>query len=181
MRESTIQTDGVFGRLVLLWGVLGVTLLLGQALIRLTPIALAPWAGEGLSPWQMGVCVVWVGINAYAEGYRAFQLRYCPRVVARGFYVARYGRWWEQALAPVFCMSFFGATRKGLAVAWCLLLGIVLIVIVVHQLPQPWRGIIDAGVVVGLGWGVVCLWFELFRHWRGGSPWPGDLPEERRP
>ena len=28
-----------------------------------------------------------------------------------------------------------------------------MLVFVVHQLGQPWRGILDAGVVVGLTWG----------------------------
>ena len=56
----------------------------------------------------------------------------------------------------------------------------VIIVVVVHQFPQPWRGIVDAGVVVGLGWGVVCLWREIIRHWRQGTPWPSDLPHHRR-
>ena len=38
-----------------------------------------------------------------------------------------------------------------------LLVSIVGIVLVVRRLPQPYRGIIDVGVVFGLGWGLVAL------------------------
>ena len=112
-------------RLVILWGLIGVTCLLGQALIRLTPIAVDPWMSGSMGAMQMALYVAWVAINAYAEGYRAFQLRFCPRVVARAFFVAREGRWWEKVLAPLFCMSFFGASRRGLTLAWGLLICIV--------------------------------------------------------
>ena len=36
---------------------------------------------------------------------------------------------------------------------------IVLLILGVRQLPQPWRGIVDAGVLLGLGWGLVSVWF----------------------
>jgi hypothetical protein len=40
-------------------------------------------------------------------------------------------------------------------------LAIVGLVLLVGMLPQPWRGIVDAGVVVGLGWGIVALAVEF--------------------
>ena len=37
--------------------------------------------------------------------------------------------------------------------------GIVGLIVLIRKLDQPWRGIVDAGVVVGLGWGLVAtLW-----------------------
>ena len=59
--------------------------------------------------------------------------------------------------APLFAMGFFHATRATKITAYVLTLAIVVLVILVHRLDQPWRGIIDAGVVVGLGWGVLSL------------------------
>ena len=35
--------------------------------------------------------------------------------------------------------------------------GIIVLVLLMRFLPQPWRGIIDAGVVMGLSWGLVAL------------------------
>ena len=42
-------------------------------------------------------------------------------------------------------------------VTYLLTVMIVVLVIVFHMLDQPWRGILDAGVVVGLSWGIVTL------------------------
>ena len=50
-----------------------------------------------------------------------------------------------------------GWSRRTKITAYALTFGIVVLVILVHRLDQPWRGIIDAGVVVGLGWGVLSL------------------------
>jgi hypothetical protein len=51
-------------------------------------------------------------------------------------------------------------------------------VVLVSQLPQPWRGIVDAGVVVGLVWGmtsVVChLISQVYGFSRNVDP---ELPE----
>jgi hypothetical protein len=73
-------------------------------------------------------------------------------------------------------MSFFGASRRGLTLAWGLLICIVALVLLVHQLGQPWRGIVDGGVVVGLAWGAIFLWVQLGRWWSTGAPPPSDLP-----
>ena len=37
------------------------------------------------------------------------------------------------------------------------------LVALVRRLDQPWRGIIDAGVVVGLAWGLAALWIFTAR------------------
>ena len=54
---------------------------------------------------------------------------------------------------------------------------LLLLVIVVHQLPQPWRGIVDAGVVLGLAWGLVSFLVLSARALRAGV-YPVD-PEVR--
>src|SRR5690606_4264468 len=97
---------------IVAWGVGGVLLLLGQAIWRLTPIALDAIHG-GLTAGQIALCGAWIVVNGYAEGYRAFQLRFSPRVVARAVHLARHPRPLHVALAPLFCMSFFHATPRG--------------------------------------------------------------------
>jgi hypothetical protein len=52
-------------------------------------------------------------------------------------------------------MSLIGAARKDQMRARVLLVTIVTLILAVRLLPQPWRGIVDGGVVVGLGWGVI--------------------------
>jgi hypothetical protein len=57
-------------------------------------------------------------------------------------------------------MGFFRATRKPLLFAWVGTSLIVLLVVILHRSPQPWRGIIDAGVVAGLSWGLVSFLYS---------------------
>jgi ascorbate-specific PTS system EIIC-type component UlaA len=38
-----------------------------------------------------------------------------------------------------------------------LTVGIVTLVLAVRRIAQPWRGIIDLGVVLGLTWGIVSI------------------------
>ncbi|MYA76383.1 MAG: hypothetical protein F4Y17_01955 [Gemmatimonadetes bacterium] len=33
----------------------------------------------------------------------------------------------------------------------------MILIFLIRYLPQPWRGIVDAGVVVGLTWGLVSM------------------------
>jgi hypothetical protein len=54
-------------------------------------------------------------------------------------------------------MGFFHATRRRLITSFALTAGIVALVLAVRVLPQPWRGIVDTGVVVGLAWGLLSL------------------------
>lgn len=150
---------------VVLWGVGGVTLLLGQALVRLTPIALEPLITGTLSATQWAIYIGWVLFSAYTEGYRAFQLGFAPRVVRRAFELAASPRPLFVLLAPAYCMTLFSAPRLRMAISWTVTIMVIIAVVVVRQLDQPWRGIIDGGVVVGLGWGVVCLMRELVRHY----------------
>ena len=159
-----------------MWGVVGVLVLLAQALLRLTPLALEA-IGSGLNPVQWIVLGAWVVINAHAEGYRGFHRRFSPRVVARARYLAAHPRPLRVALAPLFCMSLFGASGRGMMVARGILVGVVGLVILVRQLDQPWRGIVDAGVVVGLGLGALSIVYFVLLALRG-RPMPvgPDLP-----
>lgn len=166
-----------WGRVAAVWGVLGVLLILGQALGRLGPLALEAMCGE-LSSAQWAVLIGWVVAMAYGEGYRGFHRRFSPRVVARAAHLARHPTLVRGLFAPFFCTSLFGASRRGVIVARVLVVSITAIVVMVKQLPQPWRGIIDAGVVVGLGLGSLSVVYFAVRALFGfASPVPPDLPE----
>jgi hypothetical protein len=174
---TTIKPSGPVEFLVYGWGALGVVGLLLQAVVRLTPHALQPLTTGSLSPLQTAVYVAWVAFSAYAEGYRSFQGRFSPRVVARASYLAKNRSPLSVALAPLFCMAFFHATRRALISAWTVTVLVVAAVLIVHRMPQPWRGIVDGGVVVALSWGIMALLMQFVRVLRGGLPSvPNEVP-----
>jgi len=136
------------------WGTLGFFALLFEALYRLGPIAWEAMSSPMLAWWHWGSLVLWVAIMAYSEGYRGFQKRFSPRFAARAMLLADSPTLARGLLAPLFCMGLFHATRRVLIVSWGIVVGVVLLIILIRQLDQPWRGIVDAGVVVGLAWGL---------------------------
>lgn len=163
-----------------LWGIAGVLLLLVQAVYRLTPYALDAIA-HPLTTLQLVVLVGWVAINAYAEGYRGFHRMFSPRVVARAQALDA-SQPLLVVLAAFYCMGLLHATRKRLVVSWCLTLGIIGIVIIVRLLAQPWRGIVDAGVVVGLALGTISILYFVILAFAGRAlPVSPDLPARQGP
>ncbi len=144
------------------WGLVGVCFLLGYAIYRLYPRAIEAM-GDGLSVFQWAVLVVFGGFMLVAEGYRGFQQKFSPRTAARVRYLRDRPDLLRTILAPLFCMGYFHATKKTRITSICLTLGIFLLVVLVSFCPQPWRGIIDFGVVLGLGYGLVSLLIFTFR------------------
>ena len=132
-----------------IWGVLGVVALLAYSLFRLWPCAVGTFEVP-LTWYHWAALVVYVVFMAYSEGYRGFQQAFSPRVVARAKYLSQNPRPLHVALAPLFCMGYFYATRRRLIVVYVLTIFIVLLIVLIRLLDQPWRGIIDAGVLVGL-------------------------------
>ena len=147
----------ILGALLAGWGVFGVLALLAKALIGLTPIAVEALTSGDLAWWHWLIAALWVAFMAYSEGYKGFQKRFSPFVAARALELRDRPSWLRGLLAPAFCMGLFQATRRRLMLSWGILIAVTLLVVVVRLLDQPWRGIVDAGVVVGLGWGAASL------------------------
>lgn len=139
-----------------LWGVVGVVALLGFAVYRVTPFA-AELLKIQLTIWQIIVLIGWCVIMVYSEGYKAFGQQFAPRVVARAQYLSRKATWRRIILAPLFCIGYFGAPKKRIIVSTALFVGIVVLIVTISFFSQPWRGIVDAGVVLGLVWGIYYL------------------------
>jgi hypothetical protein len=143
------------------WAILGVLILLGQGLAKLVPVAGQAVFGP-LSFGERTVLWLFVAANFYLEGYRGFQLRFVPRVVSRAHHLATTPRprTWTLLLAPLFAMGYFHAKRRALVSAWIVSALIVLAIVAVRHLPHPWRGIVDAGVVAGLGYGTLVFVYQ---------------------
>ena len=153
-------------RLAVAWAITGFCLLLGFALWRLAGRALEAFSYP--FAWQHWL-VLWTFalFMAYSEGYRGFQLKFSPRFADRVAMLRNSGTPLQCLLAPLFAMGYFSAPRRVVLTAWLLSIMIVCLVLALRLVPQPWRGIADAGVVVGLGWGLlVSLWltFERLRQ-----------------
>jgi hypothetical protein len=160
------------------WGVLGFAAILVRAIWSLTPLALEPILDGSLSTFHGGLYLLWVGFMAYSEGYRGFHKKVAPRVAVRAMYAATHRHPLRMALAPFFCMGLFHATRKRLIVSWCILVGVISLVVLVRHLDQPWRGIVDGGVVVGLLWGLLAILWYFVRSLMGYPPAvPAEVPE----
>lgn len=165
------------GLLAQVWGVVGVVGLLGSAVVRLTPYAVEALQSP-LTGLQWAALVAYVAFMAHAEGYKGFQKQFSPRVVVRARWLRDHATPLQALLAPAFCMGLFHATRKRLIVSWAITLMVVVLVVLVKLLDQPWRGIVDAGVVVGLGWGLIAMAAWQVAQWRGRTlPVPPDVPE----
>jgi hypothetical protein len=160
-----------------LWGVFGVAAFLGMAVWRVSAYVLE-LRHYGLSPLQWGILIVFTVYMVYAEGIKGFYRRFAPRVVARACYLRENSRPFLTLFAPVFCMGYIHSTLRRRLTSFGVTGGIALLVVGVRHVPQPWRGIIDCGVVVGLFVGVLSvLWFGARAMFAGETPEvPLDLP-----
>ena len=169
--------------LIATWGVMGVIALCGRAVWSLTPIALEPWQKDQLAGWQIGIYLFWLLFNIYGEGWRGFHKAFSPRTVGRAFFLGENPTILRILFAPVIAMGLFQATRKRVIVSWSLFLAILIVVVLIRLLPQPWRGIIDGGVVAGLGLGILSLIYFTLRTILGKPvhfklDFPGEMNRE---
>jgi hypothetical protein len=173
VRESILLS-----RLGAFWGLAGVILLLAGAVYRLTPLAVDALSHDFL--WYHWIALVLVVFfMAYFEGYLAFQQAFSPRVAARARYLLTHHNRLHALLAPLFCMAYFHAPRRRRIASISVTAGIIVLVVLVRFLAQPWRGIIDGGVVVGLSWGLVSLTFFGFQALTAERfPHSPEVPEE---
>lgn len=170
------STWGVKELAILFWGVGGVIAFLMYAVARLIPFFLksVAIASEPLHFAAYAVCIV---LLAWYEGYKAFHLAFSPRVVARAAYVAARPTLVMVLLAPLMTMGLFHATRRRVIASWGVVIGVTILVLLVRLLEQPWRGAVDAGVIVGLSWGSWSMFAYTVALLRGRAlPVGPDVP-----
>jgi hypothetical protein len=164
------------GTLGAIWGLAGVLLLIGSAVYRLTPVAIEAFSYDFF--WYHWLALILnLLFMSFAEGYRGFQKGFSPRVASRALYLSNNPHPLHALLAPLFCMGFFHASKRRKITSISVTAGVIVLIILVRFLAQPWRGIVDAGVVVGLGWGLVSLIiFSLQAFTSKGFAYPPDVP-----
>lgn len=141
-----------------LWGVAGVSSILLRAIVGLAPHAQKS-IEAGLTNFQWLALIAFALFMMVAEGYRGFQKKFSPRTAARVRYLRDNPKPLHIILAPFFCMGYFHANRKTRLTAIILTLGVLVLVLLVSSFcVEPWRGIIDFGVVLGLSWGLISFW-----------------------
>lgn len=148
-----------------LWAVGGVVGLLLWAVWRLARISIAAF-DHPFAWYHWAALLAIIPFMAWSEGLRGFQLRFSPRVAERAMTVRSRPTLLRVALAPLFAAGYFEGTRRERLVVYLGTVGILVLVALVHRLDQPWRGILDAGVVVGLSWGVIATLALSLRAWR---------------
>ncbi len=164
------------------WGICGVLLILLSAIARLSTRVVEMF-DYPLSVFQWLLLVMFAIYMAYAEGYKGFHLNFAPRVISRAqFFLAEsnFNKFIYTLFAPLLCMGYIYSTKKRKLVSILLTSAIIILVLLVRLLPQPWRGIIDAGVVLGLLLGVssiIYFWLQSIQaEW--ASPVPADFPDK---
>ncbi len=141
-------------RLAQTWALLGFCLLLGYAVFRLFGHFQDSWNLE--YHWYHWILlVVNTVFMAYSEGYKGFQNSYSIKFAGRLKQLETTPSTLKLLLAPLFCMNYFATAKKDMILSYVLTVAIIVLVIVFSFIPQPWRGILDVGVVVGLTYGII--------------------------
>lgn len=137
------------------WAIVGVSAMLSVAVVRLGSRALETLRA-GLSGPEWVALVLLTALFVYGEGVRALQRRWVPFVAERAREVSRSALGWR-VLAPLYAMALVGARARVLVRAWAGVAAIVVAVLLVHAMPEPWRGVVDFAVAAALLWGVFAL------------------------
>lgn len=142
------------GTIAVIWAIIGLLVLLGFACWRLSAYTLESFSMP-LNWLHYLVFIAWAIFMAHGEGYKGFQKKFSPRFAARCKYLSHSATWLQLLLAPIFCMAYFHAPKKRVIATFALTIMIVVFIFAFRLIPQPWKGLLDFGVVLGLAWGIV--------------------------
>ncbi|MGH1538056.1 MAG: hypothetical protein ACRBDX_08435 [Gammaproteobacteria bacterium] len=158
MNQNTITAKGL---IAVIWAIIGLLALLVFACWRLSAYTIGSFQ-YSLNWMHWLVFVAWAIFMAHGEGYKGFQLKFSPRFAARCKYLYANGTWLQTLLAPLFCMAYFHAPKKRVIATFALTIMIIIFIFAFRLIPQPWKGLLDFGVVLGLAWGIVSTLYFCF-------------------
>ena len=156
-----IETHRHRAALTLLWAWVGLMVMLLEPAVRLSEVAHTGWVQSSPRPW-LGYLIATLTM-LYIEGYRGFHRAFSPAFAKRCLELATTQSRLQRLLAPLVAMGLVGVDRKTLRRMWTLTFMIVGFVIVIRQLPQPYRGMVDAGVAAALVMGALSSTWHLLR------------------
>jgi hypothetical protein len=174
-QAPSAHTNSTFGDIAAWWGILGVVAFLGFAVFRLLPYALE-LTSYPLTWFHSLMIVISIVFMAHSEGYRGFQRSFSPRVARRAADLRAAPTALNALFAPIYCMGFYAASRRVMYTVYAITTIIVILVLIMRTVEQPWRGIIDAGVVVGLSWGTIATLLLGMQAMRSPAMQPAEEP-----
>ena len=161
------------------WALGGVIATLAFPIYRLTPRVQEAFESD-LSAIHWVFAVFWLFFMFYTEAYRGFYLKFSPCTVARAWHLSVERSPLQVALAPLFAMGFFHGSLRRLLKSWILTIAILSFVLILRYVPQPWRGLVDLGVVLGLAAGTGTVLLEIGRAIKSGPSADPELPLARQ-
>lgn len=168
--DSTVRPPiTLIGALASCWGFIGFFSMVGFAMVRLSAHTIEAFA-QPFTLWQWAVLIVSLIFMAYSEGYKGFQKSFAPRFAARIHYLSSQANVLQLILAPLFCMGFFNAPKRRIITSTLLSTMIIIFVLLFKHIPQPWRGIFDAAVVLGLIWGLTATAVFCYQAFMTSKP-----------
>jgi hypothetical protein len=150
------------GIIAVIWAIIGLFALLGFACWRLSAYTIDSFSMP-LDWLHWVVFIAWAIFMAHGEGYKGFQKKFSPRFAARCKYLSHSATWLQVLLAPLFCMAYFHAPKKRVIATYALTLMIIVFIFSFRLIPQPWKGLLDFGVVLGLAWGIISTVYFCFK------------------
>jgi hypothetical protein len=149
-----VQKSIIVGKIAVIWALIGLSALFLSAIFRLAPHAIEA-IQLGLSPAQWLFTILWSAFMLISEAYQGFYQRFSPRFASRALELYQKPTIKRLLLAPLFCIGFIESTRRLKLTVWGVSTAVTAAVFIVRHIDQPLRGIIDIGVILGLGFGLV--------------------------
>ncbi len=148
-------------KLIFIYSIGGVIAIFSSAIYRLYPHIHESYSFE-FSTLNWIVLALYLLVMIVGKGYFALHRGFVPRVISRSELLIEQGSAFDRLLAPLYCMGFFKAPKKRMIISYTMLIFIISFIVSASKISQPWRGIIDMGVVVGLSLGILSLLFLGF-------------------
>lgn len=155
------MTRRFWGNVAAFWGITGIMANLVMAIFRVSP-QIPPAFQFDLAWYHWAIMLLFSAQMLYAEAYKGFHLKFCPRVTARMQHLRNHPNWKDALLAPIFCIGYYNASKRTKIVAYGIFVFVFVVVRLMRFVPQPWRGLLDVGVVIGLGGGLLSLIYYTF-------------------
>ena len=145
-------------KLIIIYSIGGVIAIFSSAIYRLYPHVREGFSFE-FSTLNWIVLMAYLIVMIVGKGYFALHRGFVPRVINRSELLIENGNLFDKLLAPLYCMGFFKAPRKRMIISYVMISLIVSFIVSASKITQPWRGIIDLGVIIGLSLGIFSLLF----------------------